>query len=259
MENFERIERYLKDKMSPEERQAFDQELSSDQALREELAYQRLEEEFLELAIREGIRKELEAVHLESMQDDKTTAKFIRLNKNYRRIVAIAGLLLLALIAGLLYNSWNQSPARIAELEHRAYSPLKVFNLSQNRKGPVSEDQDSDVTLSLMLAGELDSAILKLERQMTQNADNMIFPYLLASAYFEKNRYGESAILFRKVENNAEASLSLRHWAEYYRLLCLMKTGNKSDYLLMLGKIKNKGSSHPFYPRVIEIEDKILR
>ena len=62
MKNFETIERYLNEEMTPEERSAFERELQKDAALAKEYELHKQENEVIELAIEEDIFQEIKAI-----------------------------------------------------------------------------------------------------------------------------------------------------------------------------------------------------
>ena len=260
MENFERIERFLKGEMSAAELEAFNRALQTDENLREELEYQRLEEELLEVAARARIRKELEAIKTTQGKVEGKPASPVRLVKRYRRLAVAAGVLLLVLLTGWFYSSWRRSPARIAKVEARAYPPLKLFNLDQDRKGAMDGEDELDALMRLIQTGQgpqLERAVSQLEQKIQEEPDNAFFSYLLAAAYYEQERTAEAESRFEAAANQAGAPAGLRHWAEYYRLLCLLQLGERGEYLPLIEEIEKVGPGHPFYPRVLEMEKKL--
>lgn len=62
MKNFDKIEQYIKGKLSQEEKSEFEKELKQDKVLADEYESQLLEEEFIEFMVREQVSHKVRQV-----------------------------------------------------------------------------------------------------------------------------------------------------------------------------------------------------
>ncbi|MEM1321618.1 MAG: hypothetical protein AAGG75_15275 [Bacteroidota bacterium] len=142
MKYFDLIESYLKGELSTAERQAFEQALAEDAALREELEYQRFAQESMELLLADDTRAYVGSL----LEDDDDPLKKKNDDRSGPTLGAYRWLILLLAVligAGVYYYTWYQS-----KNERELPMATVVTPVTSPPTSPAVEDTMTDVTVS---------------------------------------------------------------------------------------------------------------
>lgn len=248
MKNFDRIERYLSNSMPEAERNAFEQEMTEDDSLRQEVEVQRLEEELLSFSIEEGIRGELRAV----ITKGPPAARRFRLQRYFPVIGAAASLLLIIGVFYFMYRGSQPVPATVAVTEYKSHMPL----FTESKRGGKTEAPTPGDPLAEALGwledgspGRLSDARERLSLVAEGDPSYRRARYYLGHACFLQGKYGEAAAQFRRILPSFREGSRLKQETQYYLLLSLMASGaGQREYQPLLEQIL-ADPDHPFYPR----------
>ncbi len=218
---FEQIEAYQEGRMSPKERAAFEQSMESNAALRKEYeAYLATQEVLQILAYQE----------LNNNQKRKTRRLIPQ-----KWLIAASFLLLLGII-GVVYWQITAAPARLAI----AYYERPFFDLDR---------QSTATTLRSGIVAfyeeNFEQSIWILQQIPPQDAQYLEAQYVLAHAFFQYRQLNESADLFLSLIENS--SFPKREEARWYRLLALLRAGEKKNFEVELEYFLADTTSAYFY------------
>lgn len=238
--NFERIEAYEQGQLSAEEQQRFEEELASNEALREELGLYRLSQQ----AVEEGIGTSLRADMEQWDQEKEEKAPKPIPTRNWRWVGAAAAILLLLSIFWLLPRGLNNRSA--PELADAYFSQkIKVENL----RGTAA---DTSLTASMALIDRGTAALAKEETEkangLFEAAANQLSEQPSTSPNYALAQL-QSGILWYRIGSYARAikafdrviqspNAKYREEARWYRLLALLAAeGASADFQLELEQL----------------------
>ncbi len=136
-ENDHTLDRYLRDEMSDQERRTFEEQLSTDDALTEELALHRDAMEGIRLDGSQELKKRLQAVEAELANPDSVVVDKKETNRRFLVTwIAIAASLLTVLLLGYLFVPTTSSPE---ELYVAYYQPFPNLINPAQRSTEVNE------------------------------------------------------------------------------------------------------------------------
>lgn len=220
MKNFDRIKKYLHDEMSEAERLSFEDELSVDQSLAEEVKIQSFEEDAFEWMLKDELHQKIQhhrnnnAFH---KQDSPTPVVQLKRRRNFWILgIAASFLLLLALF---LFNQENPTD-RLADRLIQDYPPEAGLNL-----------------------------VLK-NTEATDSSPNTA--YKEGHNYFLQKDYPKAIEAFREYLDTTPESFRARQDVAYYLFLSFLKNGD-IEAARSLGQKISSDTTHRFQPALQEI------
>jgi len=227
-ENFERIERYVNDRMSADEKNQFEKELKSDDKLASEYEEQRE----IQMAVEIGALKEnLEDIHEDLAYSQKPS------KTNWW---AIAAGIAIILTVGIYLFKQNSPEEQLFATYSTTDPGLPV---------PMSS-VDHYIFYDAMVdykAEKYDVAINKWKGLVRAEPTNDTLNYYVGSAHYNLENYGEAVGYFEKV--NPDSDSPLRYKSQWYRVLAWIKLDQKDK---ILAEKALEGS--PYAERINEVQ-----
>jgi tetratricopeptide (TPR) repeat protein len=232
---YDRIDAYLWDLLSTDERTTFEKDLTTDEALRSELALRRLENEAIRLAEKDDLRAKMKAWKAESLAistEEKQEAKVISLNQpKIARFKPMQWAAAAAILVGVFFagNFWVKSnygnDALLAEFYDNSGSILR------GSRGTLPTDFDQ--AMQLMQAEKYQEAIPILE-SINDSAAFVTTRFTLAEAYFKMKNFDRAQVYYRQIIERNETVVSVQEaeWKTVLTLLAAHKTSNEFTDLL---------------------------
>jgi tetratricopeptide (TPR) repeat protein len=232
---YDRIDAYLWDMLSTDERITFEKDLATDDVLRSELALRRLENEAIRLAEKDDLRAKMKAWKAESLADnitEKQEAKVVALNQpkiarfKPMQWAAAAAILIGVLFGGnFLVKSNYSNEALVSEFYGNSGSILR------GSRGDLPKEFDQ--AMQLMQAGKYQEAIPVLE-SINDSAIFVTTRFTLAEAYFKTKNFDQAQVYYRQIIERNETVVSVQEaeWKTVLTLLAAHKTSNEFTTLL---------------------------
>ncbi len=194
-DNDHTLDRYLRDEMSDQERRTFEEQLSNDDALTNELALQRDAIEGIRLDGSHALKKRLQAVEAELTEpapvigdDKKTNRRFLM------TWVAIAASLLTVVLLGYLFVPSASSPQ---ELYAAHYQPFPNLINPAQRSTKVEEATVLEQAVRAYDEQQYDQAIALFEQGNALSAPGYTFYH--AASYLALNQPARAIPLLERV------------------------------------------------------------
>ena len=133
----ERIEDYLKGKLSVEEQQKLEWEMEENEQLKQEVELYLVEHELMKELVREGMQKKMEQWDRELQEKEKSSPPIIRLwaeNRTMSMAIAASFVLLLAAAFWVFRDSGLADPNEVAQTETNSFD-LPVLLLDESGLG----------------------------------------------------------------------------------------------------------------------------
>jgi TolA-binding protein len=254
MKNFDKIERYLKRKMTPEERSGFERELEEDQGLAREYKLHKEEHELLTFAVREQMREDIKAIGRErkskperAEQPAQGQEKQIYLNR--KTILSVAATIAVLLVAYFLLVPRTGIGERIAMDSYNTHSPVFDNDSREvyDEKNPATKSAWQKNKKKLLSADEeeISAGIAFFNDQET--ATNEI-NYLLGIGHMNLRAFAQAEAYFKTFLDTEEkeknyAGNDILFNAEYYYILSLMAQ-NKIEQAKLI--YESLGDRHPY-------------
>jgi len=261
MKNFETIERYLNEEMTPEERSAFEHTLQTDAALAEEYELHKQEKEVIEFAIEEDIFQEIKAIGQERQSaagqgrqsapaenappPERKPEGGRVISMNWQIALSAAASITLLVVAYLVYNnstSSSETPQQIALSSYEAHPP----NLGAMRKSGDADSPPATQQYERQLMSD-DKAEVRaaIDFFASQASEDPLADYLLGHGYWQLQQYDQSAAYFQSFLQDEKAQGMEEYYnAQYYYILSLMAEGEKDEARAYFDDLE---ASHPFY------------
>ncbi|MGB3778206.1 MAG: tetratricopeptide repeat protein [Tunicatimonas sp.] len=194
-ENDHTLDRYLRDEMSDQERRTFEEQLSTDDALTDELALQRDAIEGIRLDGSHALKRRLQAVEAELAKPDPAVVADKKTNRRFLTTwVAIAASLLTVLLLGYLFVPSASSPQ---ELYAAHYQPFPNLINPAQRSTEVEEATVLERAVRAYDEQQYDQAIKLFEQADALSAPGYIFYY--AASYLGLGQPEQAIPLLERV------------------------------------------------------------
>ncbi len=228
MKNFKLIDRYINNKMTLQERTAFEEKLANNKELAAEYKTQKFEEDALELMIENKIREKIQRL---KKRGDKRQGKVFPI----RRILSIAAVVTLLFVALPWWHFSNQSYyPRMAEKHYQLSKP----DISPQLKGGTPAlTEELSYHINLLEAGDKTERAKAIAFLQEQKPTLAIAYYYLGHVFFRENNYAAAVNNFGEFMDRTPPEKRLYQFAEFYRGLSLLGEKNIKESKLVFEKI----------------------
>lgn len=231
----ERIERYLLEKMDPNERNIFEAELDSNPELHTELNVQR---ELIRAVEVGGLKEDLDKIHAKTIQ--KSSARPSR--NNWFAIAA-------GLAAIIAVSIWA--------VNHQSANDSLFAQYSTTDPGlPVPMSASANYTFHDAMvdykAEKYDKAIAKWTALLKEGKNDNPLNYYIGAAYFNQNNYAAALPWFQKELNDSNGTFHAK--AQWYELLCQLKL-NETEKVLQTVALPDS----PYKDRIESIQQDLQK
>lgn len=251
LNNFNKIERYLNDKMTEAEKTGFKNQMAEDAELKKEVLIQELENDVIRESAQAKLKAKLAAMHQEHLQSQPEKKTKTRSLIPMRILAAAASLLIL--IGAFFF--FTQKPAKRTG-EMIALSAYSEESLSSGVRSIPGSDTTQTVNLTDFLEGvnigDIEKANIAIANLRKYKEPEV--KYLIAHAYFLKKDFPKAAENFKKLaESDMEASLKEK--ADYFLLLAYIAQENREAAQKQKNKILDESiKKHRFNPKMKNLE-----
>jgi tetratricopeptide (TPR) repeat protein len=239
---FETMENYVNGRMSAEEQQSFEREMSENPELREELALHRKLVSSIET---ESVRQMLEQIHTEHFAEETPVVTMRSRSRSFP--LAIAASVALLILAGWWVYSWQSSQP---EALYAAY-----FSPDEGLPTTLGYEEDAQFAEGMVSykLGEYAEALDYWQPLLTADPANDTLNYYTALAFLA-NEQPELALSYlgRVVENETSAFATDARW---YLALAYLKQDMESEAQPLLQALAAGDS--PYQQESREILDKL--
>lgn len=259
MEQLEKIEKYLRNSMSPDEAKAFEEEVSGDAALAHEVEMLRFEMGVIGQLEADALRATIKTLRQQDDDDARTSKAFPKLGgirASYIRWWAAAAAVSAVLIAALFLLPKTGTPEkRIAAIiaeDHKRYPPEYLVaqrtpsEASSFDRRPIEilkkqDKSQASVAVQYFQSFITSDSILQMRARL-----NLAHSLLLAGDT-------EQAIqVFKETERAAQNNASIRQAAQYYGALAVLQKKDIAQARNLLEAIKNQ-PAHPYQPQAARL------
>lgn len=218
MKNYDRIEAYIEGNLPIEARAAFEKELSTNEALAEELKAYQFSMEAIELAAESELANRIASIQKKILPEindaDTETARLISLRR-YALPLSIAAAVLILISFFFFRNESMITYQSIAEEEYQ-FSATLLKNRRPAGGDLVSPFQNG---MDLMAAGKFDEAIISFNDLTKVDSLSIEASYYLGHSYYQHGAYEQAAASFREVMKAGDAAGYLLAESQWYFLL----------------------------------------
>ncbi len=239
-ETFERIEAYLANRLTAEERTAFEQEISENSELAEAVALQRLERRAMQLALHDELRQTMQAWRAEEASPQQE-AVVRPLRVRFRRTLAAAASVLVLVLAGTSWWATQQYSNEALALDANA-----APRISRNR-GATDQLTQAQAAVN---RGEYQQVLDLLENDTTTNA-----VLLRGAAYFGLGNAQEARAAYEAVLDSG--STPQQELAEWQLILLELADGQVEVIQPKLQAIIDQQPPHTYQQQARELQEKL--
>lgn len=259
MENFDRIQNYLLDNMSPSERIRFEEEVKQDDTLAEQLELQRFELETLDQLEEDSLRSLAKKIDLNSSakQNEETNIRSINTQRSAtkRWLTFAAAASVLLLIGFFLFNQNTPNTANIMAYGYENAS----IEYQDLRRGDNDETQKFDPEILSILqtrnkakakqAIQYFSSITPINPKIQNEAK-----LNLAHAYILNKEHDKAINLLNDVENAVTFSNRKKEEIQFTKALAYIGLNDNSNALSILNQIIKKNNRFsPLAKKILEM------
>lgn len=241
--NIDRIEKYLSNDMSSEEKQAFDQQVVTDTGLADEFIKRRAAHEAIDFLVAKNLKKQLE-----EMENEEGKNNVISLHKRRRSRIVLLSLAASVLLVIGFFSIYLQDTGSTGP--QLAAANYEIPSYSVNRSKTVDFEDLLSKGVNALKEKEYQTAITTLDSVAQSDEYFVIAQFYLAHAYYQSTQYEQAEEKFEIV--SASNDIRYRDDADWYGLLaCLAKEGNCQDKITSLAENAN----HSYQQQAISIQN----
>lgn len=250
-DNFDRIEQFLFNELSAEEKRQFEENLKNNTSLAEEVALHKLEHKVLHSISDDHLLSEMETWQIHAEEP-----KVIPIQKNgvrralYRWSAAASIALLLGFMGWYVYGL-NPSANSIAL--HYFNANVENFVERGLKTDPAEKKSNLLNVQTLIAKGELNKAITKLSPVKKGDADYIYAQFLLGVIYFKQKEYSKAKFTFEATKKLSDPSLNafskkaIVQSADWYEVLArLALDSNDPEVPSLLNDIASNPNHNQF-------------
>ena len=251
MNTDEKIRRYLRNRMSEEEREKFKTELNSDPTLKEEVATHALA-----MNVADEIQKEKLIAQMEGYSFKEENAQKLK-PKRALRIWAIAASVLLLVVAGSIYFLNQFSNDALYTISEDKYPPFENNKLSADA---IKQIENFDPYFILILQNkEIEKTPESTKYFSSFDKNNELFfraQFNLAYSFLLAKDYPQSKIVFQSIISSEDADKSLIEEAQFYLALVSLLNDETEETVEQLNIIANQ-KDHKYSARAEKLLNKL--
>lgn len=234
-DNFDRIEQFLFNEFSTEEKRQFEEELKNNPALAEEVALHKLEHKVLITFSDSHLLNEMANWQIQ-VQVQVEEPKVVPIQKKMRRLPlyrwsAAASIALLLGFMGWYAYSLNPSAKSIA----LTYFNEDVENVVDRGKRPTPEEEKGSLleAQTLIADSKFTEALKQLSSVKKGDADYIFAQFLLGVTYFKQKEYSKAKYAFETTKKLSDPSLNvfskkaIIQSADWYEVLARLALDSK--------------------------------
>ena len=247
---FERIEKYLAQEMSEEERSQFEEEIRNNASLKQDLLKTILANEAIGLSIEDDIRAKLDKIKAEEMSKEDGAQNQPKVRKLFSPIRLAAGIALL-IAAGWIFTSIGNSSDY--QLTKQFYANATVGTL-KGSDDPSPELQSG--LQALIKDRDYTKAIAEFEKIKSDNENYPSAQYYLGHAFLLDGQGPKALPIFDAVlEGPLVASFIDKEEVEWNRVLALMG-GDEEKFNAALASIL-ANNNHSYHDEASGLKSKM--
>jgi hypothetical protein len=242
--SYNEIARYAEDDMTAEEKQEFEQALSTDTALQEQLALYRDVHDSMYNHFNPGEDQYQLQQTLQDMRDEffnpaARRTKVVPMARKWQFAISVAAMLVVAVI---LWKPWQKEDL------YGKYAQLKMINPAER-----GDNTDSLSQLAAMAfnAEDFITAEKNLEQVRRVKPDDSFTNFYYGVSLLQNGKSAQSRVVLSTVANGESA---FKYQATFFQALTYLKEGNKTACREWLQKIPADAS---FYTKAQELLNKL--
>lgn len=242
--SYNEVARYAEDDMTAGERQEFEQALSTDRALQEQLAlylevHGSLKQHFTKDAQQAGLENTLQQMRSEFFSKTPAPAKVVSMKTYLRYAVSAAAILIIAVLI------WN--PFQKEDL-YGKYAQVEMINPAERGESADSLLQQAAIAFN---NNDYATAEKNLEQVRRTKPDDSFTNYYYGVALLKNDKTAQARVVLSAVANGESA---FKYPATFYQALSFLKEGDKTSTREWLQKIP---ADAPDYAKAQELLNKL--
>ncbi len=233
--NLEYIEKYLNGELSPAERNAFEEQMDTDEQFREEFRYYMISKQLIKREADRRLKDKLNLIgnKLDKEKEIKRTASLIRTVVRFAAAAILAGIIVAA--AFLLIDSGKPSADQLIS---EYFVPASPGDLIQ--RGSSYEKSSGtimwDSAFHSIANNQYQKAIPALEQLLSQDSiptSPSLLQFLLGTCFFETGQYEKAVLTYSDIQPES----GLYFGSQINKSLSLLKTGDITKAIQTLEKL----------------------
>jgi tetratricopeptide (TPR) repeat protein len=230
----DRIEAYLMNNMTSEERDNFEKQITNDKALAEEIRLYTLESAALRLLEQKELRGKFEVWKIEKQQPQQKEATVRRLKTtNYIGILSIAASFLFLMVVGARWANVNYSSQAIAD---SLFLDTTARGDANNSNNPFSE------VAAAIAAKDYSQAITLLDNfEGTDLSEKAAL--MKAEVYYKKGDYNNAETTYRRIIDNPNGQEVFLNDAKIYLAAVYLKQGKEQQAMTILNTLASSNNN----------------
>lgn len=230
--------------MSANERQAFEQKMTQDTQLREEVEAHRLASEAIEWSIADSLRKEMASWGKPSAGELPAAPPKATIRPMWRRALAIAATVLILVVAGTyMWSNQHYSNTALAE-GYYPQAELAGLRNSSTTSDPLAPGYEA------LSGGRYDEAVSFFEKLTSDSLLGSKALYFKAHAHFRQKQFDNAIADLRsliQVSGNEE-----KDRAEWLLALTYLDAGKTAEAQALIAQIA-ANKDHSYYPQARQL------
>ena len=224
MNQYDNIEKYALGELSPEEKNVFEKQLSTDKKLVEELAAYRKNELAIKAAARKQLRKTAGTAYAKINQNNRVVIM--------RRLAVAAGFLIMVAAGVWWMNQNNDSSEELYAQYFEMPAPPSV------RNGNATLNPKWELSINIYGEGRYEFAIPIFQELLVDENFNQkeTVKLLLGTSLLYEGEFDEAIKIFNQINEKS----TFRQDAEWYTALVYLKSGNRNEAKNLFENISNQ-------------------
>jgi tetratricopeptide (TPR) repeat protein len=253
--NFNIVENYLYDKLSPSEKTEFEVILANSEELQAEVALQQMEQKALDLMAQAQLRANLKLWKAENVETvvpvEKLEAKIVQMPQRFTMRWAAAAAIVAVMFIGA--NRW--ASANYSD-ESLAFASMEEVNSNKSRGGTDNTVSQALVQAKVLMQKEKKQYQQALDAlaQVTDKANKEEVTLLQARCYTGLKQYEKAIAAY---QNIIATMPSQKQEAEWNLLLTYIAEGKRSAEITQLQKAILNNENHDYNPAMKELDKKL--
>lgn len=234
MINFERIEQYLNQELSPEEMAAFRTEMEANPELAQEVKFQQFEEGALDWLVEKNLRDKVTNYRKAFLEKEtpvlevakETTPAPSRSNSLW--IIGIAASV--ALIIGFFTLMPGNAGPTVEQIADGLYADYPFSSANRMKSGNVTSSEDKgtlEQNIAALEQGQFETAVSYFSTITPEDDNYLTAQYFLGHTYFKQADYAAAKQQFQLIIQTPQPDISdrLLEDAQFYLFVTYLKEG----------------------------------